>query len=149
MGSLSMKPRKTPSITVDALVVEDGFLLLVKRKNPPHGWALPGGFVDYGEAVETAVVREVEEETGLAVRIRNQFHVYSDPARDPRRHTITVVFDCKRIGGELLAGDDAAEAAFFPLSDLPEPICFDHARIIEDWLVISDGMRPEVRFHSV
>jgi 8-oxo-dGTP diphosphatase len=109
-----------------------GGIVLVRRKNPPHGWALPGGFVDAGETLETAAAREAEEETGLAVRLARQFHTYSDPARDPRRHTISTVF-LADAEGVPRGGDDAAEARVFPPDRLP-PLVFDHARIVADYL---------------
>jgi 8-oxo-dGTP diphosphatase len=122
---------RNPLPTVD-IVIEIGHrIVLIKRKNPPYGWALPGGFVDYGESFETAALREAKEETGLEVTDLRQFHTYSDPARDPRRHTASTVF----IGtaeGIPQAGDDAAEVALFQEQDLP-PLVFDHARILADY----------------
>ena len=103
----------------------------MKRKNPPHGWALPGGFVDAGETLEAAAAREALEETGLAVRLARQFHTYSDPARDPRRHTISTVF-LADADGVPLGGDDAAEARVFPAAELPD-LVFDHAQILADY----------------
>jgi len=110
-------------------------VLLVRRGNPPFRGmhALPGGFVDYGEAVDEAVVREVREETGLITRVRHLVGVYSDPSRDPRGHTVSPVYLLETVGGELVAGDDAAEAAFFPVEQLPE-LAFDHGDIIRDAL---------------
>ncbi|MEM5790090.1 MAG: NUDIX hydrolase, partial [Syntrophobacteraceae bacterium] len=101
-------------------------------KNPPVGWALPGGFVDYGESLETAALREASEETGLEIRDLRQFRAYSDPDRDPRAHTVTVVF----IGtgqGNPAAADDAANLAIFTLNDLPGNLAFDHALILSDY----------------
>ena len=121
-----------PRLTVDAVVFNDrGEVLLIKRRNPPRGWALPGGFVDVGETLETAVARELAEETGLRARSVRQFHTYSDPARDPRHHTVSTVFRVEA-DGTPTAGDDAVDAAFFPPDALPEPVVFDHARIILD-----------------
>jgi len=105
--------------------------VLIKRKNPPYGWALPGGFVDYGESYETAAVREAEEETGLAVTDLAQFHTYSRPDRDTRMHTASTVFTGKA-KGEPVAGDDAGEAGLFSRDDLPE-LAFDHAEILSDY----------------
>ena len=124
---------KFPKVTVDGVVLKDGKVLLVKRKNPPFRdkWALPGGFVDYGETTEDAVVREVLEETGLKTQIDSLFGVYSDPQRDPRGHTITVVYLLEVYGGELKSGDDAADVRFFDLDDLPV-LSFDHEKIIKD-----------------
>ena len=129
--------RRNPLPTVDMLIdMGEGDarrLVLVSRRNPPHGWALPGGFVDYGETVEQAAVREAYEETGLKIEIIRQFHVYSRPDRDPRGHMISTVFVAKA-AGEPKGGDDAAEARAFSLGDLPEEIAFDHRRIIDDYV---------------
>ncbi len=105
---------------------------MIKRKNPPAGWALPGGFVDYGEDLESAAVREAREETGLEVELLRQFHSYSDPSRDPRQHTITTVY-IARASGKPLGGDDAAEARVFSRDRLPEPVVFDHKQILDDY----------------
>lgn len=93
---------------------------------------MPGGFVDYGETVEHAVMREVREETGLDLEDLKQFHVYSDPDRDPRHHTLSVVFTAKG-KGDLQGGDDAELARVFSLDNLPDDIAFDHRKIIEDY----------------
>jgi 8-oxo-dGTP diphosphatase len=108
-------------------------LVLIRRKYPPPGWALPGGFVDAGETLEQAARREALEETSLSVELVRQFHVYSDPARDPRGHTVSVVF-IGRAEGTPSGADDAAEAKAFPRSQLPEPLAFDHGRILADYL---------------
>jgi 8-oxo-dGTP diphosphatase len=124
---------KNPYPTVDLLIeTRPGTVVLVRRQNPPLGWALPGGFVDWGETLEHAARREALEETGLRVTLERQFHTYSDPARDPRHHTITTVFTASA-SGEPVGGDDAAEARVFALDALPGPLVFDHADIIEDW----------------
>ena len=126
--------KKNPVPTVDIVIVQPGKgVALVERRFAPLGWALPGGFVDYGETVEAAAVREALEETHLNVRLRELLGVYSDPARDQRLHTISTVFiavtdEAQQIRG----GDDAAAAAFFPLSGLPE-LAFDHAVILDDF----------------
>jgi 8-oxo-dGTP diphosphatase len=107
--------------------------VLIKRKNPPLGWALPGGFVEQGEALHTACVREVREETGLEVDLSEQFFTYSDPSRDPRQHTTSTVY----IGwaeGEPMGSDDAAEAKGFTLDALPKELAFDHATIVADYV---------------
>ena len=123
---------RNPAPTVDAVILLPGDrVVLVRRRNPPHGWAIPGGFVDEGERLDVAAAREAEEETGLVVDGLEQFHTYSDPARDPRRHTISTVF-LARASGEPTGGDDAAEARAFPWSALPDPIVFDHREILAD-----------------
>lgn len=127
---------RAPSPTVDALIYDERRgIVLVRRKNTPLGWALPGGFVDYGESVEQAAIREAKEETGLDVLLTGLLGVYSDPARDPRGHTISTVFTATARDPEaLVAGDDAADAVFFPLAALPHDIVFDHGKIIEDFV---------------
>jgi len=109
-------------------------VVLVERKNPPLGWALPGGFVDYGETCEAAARREAKEETGLDVVLTGLVGVYSDPARDPRGHTMSVVYAAQALNPDALAaGDDAARALFYPLDALP-PLAFDHGRILGDFM---------------
>jgi 8-oxo-dGTP diphosphatase len=129
---------KNPVPTVDIIIeVTAGTgpgkkIVLIKRRNPPYGWAIPGGFVDYGESLEAAAVREALEETSLAVTLVRQFHTYSDPARDARKHTISTVF-IARAAGTPSAGDDAAEAGLFGIDNLPVPMAFDHADILRDY----------------
>jgi len=125
---------RNPVPTVDIVIRFQGGVVLVKRSNPPLGWALPGGFVDYGETLESAARREAREETGLELANLVQFHAYSDPQRDPRQHTLSLVFTAEG-EGTLQGGDDAAEARVFPLDQLPEPLCFDHAQILADYRV--------------
>lgn len=127
---------RVPSPTVDVLILEAGRgVVLVWRKNAPVGWALPGGFVDYGETVEHAAVREAKEETGLDVTLTGLVGVYSDPARDSRGHTISTVFTARAADAASLAGgDDAEKAAFFPLGSLPDELMFDHCKIIDDFM---------------
>ena len=133
---------RNPKPTVDLLVELQGGLVLIQRKNPPHGWALPGGFVDEWEKVEDAARREAKEETGLDVLLETLLYVYSDPKRDPRHHTITVVFIAQATG-EPIAGDDAQAAEVFQLTDLPDDIVFDHRDIIEDYRIFRmTGERP-------
>lgn len=124
-----------PNLTTDIIIQMEGDphrVVLVRRKNPPPGWSIPGGFVDRGETVEAAAVREAKEETGLDVRLVRQFHVYSDPSRDPRGHTVSVVF-IATASGKPVGGDDAAEAVVFTPETLPEKIAFDHRAILEDY----------------
>ena len=131
-GRTFVRP-KNIRLTVDAIIeTATDTVLLIKRKNPPHGWALPGGFVDYGETVEEAVRREALEETGLRLTSVTLFGVYSDPARDPRSHTVSVVFSALP-RGTVQAGDDAADACGFPLDELPADLVFDHRQILEDF----------------
>lgn len=129
-----MVDRQKLRLTVDVIIeLPNERLVLIRRKNPPPGWALPGGFVDVGETVEDAARREALEETSLSVDLVRQFHVYSDPARDPRGHTVSVVF-IGRAEGTPLGADDAAEARAFPKDGLPEPLAFDHGQILADYL---------------
>ncbi len=123
---------RNPLPTVDLIIESNDGIILIKRKNPPAGWALPGGFVDYGESLEAAAIREAKEETSLEVDIVKQFHTYSDPERDPRHHTITTVF-IARAKGRPSAGDDAKAAGIFRRENLPEQIAFDHREIINDY----------------
>jgi 8-oxo-dGTP diphosphatase len=131
-----MHPTNLPRLTVDIIIQMKGDadqIVLIKRRNPPAGWALPGGFVDYGETVEAAAVREALEETSLQVKLARQFHVYSDPRRDPRGHTVSVVFIASA-EGEPVGADDAAEARVFEMNALPGEIAFDHRQILLDYL---------------
>ncbi len=126
-----------PVPTVDIIIEmksrsEGTGVVLILRKNDPKAWALPGGFVDYGETLEEAAVREAKEETGLRVRALSQFHAYSDPRRDPRQHTISTVFIAKAVGNPRPA-DDAARAGIFTEENLPSPLAFDHRKILEDY----------------
>lgn len=123
----------TPSPTVDIIIETDGGIVLIKRKNPPSGWAMPGGFVDYGETVEEAAVREAKEETGMDVTLEGILGVYSNPMRDPRFHTISTVFKARASG--VPAGlDDAEEARVFSLDSIPESLAFDHEKILADYI---------------
>ena len=135
------KKYRNPFPTVDIIIEvneeraishKENKIVLIKRKNPPHGWALPGGFVDYGESLEQAAIREAKEETSLDVELIRQFHTYSDPSRDPRHHTLSTVYiACSN--GIPKAADDAAEIGIFTASSLPEPVVFDHKSIIDDY----------------
>jgi len=128
-------PERQPRLAADCIIRLEGApdsVVLIRRKNPPHGWAIPGGFVDLGESVEAAAIREMKEETGLDVTLVRQFHTYSDPARDPRGHTVTVVF----IGvaaGTPSGGDDALEARAYAKDHLPRDLAFDHAQVLDDY----------------
>lgn len=124
---------KNPVPTVDIIISVGGQgVVLIRRKNYPYGWALPGGFVDYGETVEEASIREAREETSLAIEAVRQFRVYSAPDRDPRQHTISVVFTA-RAQGTPRAADDAEAVGVFTAETLPQPLAFDHAQILADY----------------
>jgi len=124
---------QSPKITVDGVLFKDDKILLVQRKYPPFQgmWALPGGFVEYGETTENAVVREIKEETGLETTIQSLLGVYSNPNRDPRGHTISVVYILEKSKGMVTGGDDAAKARFHRINMLPE-LSFDHDTIVKD-----------------
>jgi 8-oxo-dGTP diphosphatase len=127
-----MPEHKNPAPTVDVVIqLPADRVVLVKRRFPPPGWALPGGFVDEGETVEAAATREAREETGLEVELVDLLWVYSDPRRDPRRHTMSVVF-LGRADGEPKGADDAEEARAFAWDALPSPLAFDHADVLRD-----------------
>ncbi len=126
-------PRPTcPPIAADVIIEIDGRIVLIERRNYPYGWAIPGGFVDIGETVEDAAVREMREETGLEVEIVDMMGVYSRPDRDPRGHTVSVVY-VGRAHGTPQAADDAKSAALFYPDALPSPLAFDHAEILADY----------------
>jgi 8-oxo-dGTP diphosphatase len=131
----------TPLLTVDALIIYEEKIVLIKRINPPYEnmFALPGGFVEIGETVETAVVREAKEETGLDVEIIRLLGVYSDPKRDPRGHTVSVCFIVEG-SGKLKAGDDAKDAELFDIYNVPE-LAFDHNKIIKDAISIMENLQ--------
>jgi 8-oxo-dGTP diphosphatase len=132
---------RNPVPTVDIIIETAGGIVLIERKNPPHGWALPGGFVDYGEGFEDAARREAAEETGLEVTLTLQFHTYSDPKRDARQHTASTVF-VATADGLPLAADDAKDAGVFGEGTLP-PLVFDHDRILRDYFEFKrSGRRP-------
>jgi ADP-ribose pyrophosphatase YjhB (NUDIX family) len=124
---------QNPFPTVDIIIeIESRGIVLIKRKNPPYGWAIPGGFVDYGESLEDAAIREAKEETNLEVKLIRQFHTYSDPKRDPRHHSISTVYVAKGKGIPK-AKDDAVEIGIFIQSNLPDQIAFDHRSILNDY----------------
>jgi 8-oxo-dGTP diphosphatase len=131
----------TPLVAVDIIIEVEGGLVLIERKNPPHGWALPGGFVDVGESVAHAAVREAKEETSLDVTLHEQFFTYSDPTRDPRGATVSIVFVATATGTPR-AADDARNLAVYALDKLPA-LAFDHAQILADYAAWrTDGKRP-------
>lgn len=121
-----------PYSTVDIIIEVDGGIVLIERKNPPFGWAIPGGFVDYGETLEDCAVREAREETSLDIYDLEQMHTYSDPQRDPRFHTICTVF-VARAKGKPQGADDALQAKAFKLNALPKNFAFDHSEILADY----------------
>jgi ADP-ribose pyrophosphatase YjhB (NUDIX family) len=124
---------QNPIPTVDIIIeIESKGVVLIKRKNPPYGWAIPGGFVDYGESLEEAAIREAKEETNLDVKLVRQFHTYSDPKRDPRHHSISTVYIAKG-KRKPKAKDDALEIGIFNESTLPDDIAFDHRLILKDY----------------
>jgi 8-oxo-dGTP diphosphatase len=135
MSTVNDRIYRNPVPTVDIIIEltdrDDRPIVLIERANPPYGWALPGGFVDYGESVETAAMREAKEETGLDLELLRQFHVYSAPDRDPRQHTISIVFIAAATG-EPIAQDDAKNIAIYLPGNLP-PLCFDHGQILADY----------------
>lgn len=134
---------RNPAPTADVVIYEpDRGVVIIKRKNPPYGYAIPGGFIDEGEQAEVAAIREMKEETGLDVELLGILGVSSRPDRDPRQHTLTVVYIGKAKNPEdLRAGDDALEAAFYPLDKLPSPLAFDHADILENFRQYLEGKR--------
>lgn len=125
---------RNPFPTVDVIIeTKDGGIVLIERKNPPYGWAIPGGFVDYGESLESAAVREAKEETSLDVELLSQFRAYSEPDRDPRQHTISFVFVARSANGQPQAADDAVNIGVFKRDTLPSQLAFDHGRILQDY----------------
>ncbi len=128
--------RRSPAPTVDIIIeIPLKGIVLIQRANPPLGWALPGGYVDYGESLEAAACREALEETGLKVELLGQLHTYSDPRRDPRQHNISTVFVARALGTPK-AADDARSLEIFRLEDLPQEMAFDHAAILADYLKV-------------
>lgn len=130
---------RNPFPTVDIIIeIKERGIVLIMRKNAPRGWALPGGFVDYGESLEAAAIREAREETGLDIAILGQLHTYSKPDRDPRHHTISTVF-VATAAGIPVGADDAREAVIFKEDDLPRTLMFDHAEILKDYFQVKRG----------
>ena len=139
---------RNPVPTVDVIIelIEQPHrpIVLISRKNPPYGWAIPGGFVDYGETVEAAARREAQEEVSLEVELIEQFLVYSDPQRDSRQHTLSVVFIATG-KGKPQAADDAKEVGIFLPWSIPSNLCFDHDKILKDyWRYRHYGIRPRL-----
>lgn len=131
-----LRRHRNPVPTVDIIIeIPDKGLILIQRANPPLGWALPGGYVDYGESLEDAARREAREETSLEVELLGQFHTYSDPRRDPRQHNISTVF-VAWAAGVPRAADDARNLRIFPPDDLPRALTFDHGQILADYLKV-------------
>ncbi len=130
-----MSKYRNPALTVDIIIVEDEKVVLIKRLNNPYKdcWAIPGGFVDYGERVEDAAVREASEETSLEVELTKLVGVYSDPDRDPRGHTVSITYTARIIGGQLRSDSDAKDVKFVDISELKDmDLAFDHNMILED-----------------
>lgn len=141
-----MATYRNPAPTVDIIIelIDRPLrpIVLIARKNIPYGWAIPGGFVDYGESIETAAIREAQEEVSLKVELVEQFQVYSDPQRDPRQHTLAIAFIATATG-EPQAADDAKDLGIFNQSEIPSNLCFDHDRIIREyWHYRNYGIRP-------
>jgi 8-oxo-dGTP diphosphatase len=136
----SVKQYRNPFPTVDIIIELEGGIVLIERRNKPLGWALPGGFVDYGESLESAAVREAREETSLEISNLRLLGCYSDPARDDRMHTISTVYIAKGYGIPI-AADDALNLAIFRLDSLPEQLCFDHAKILADYSAFAQALR--------
>lgn len=130
--------KKSPRITADIIIeLEDKGIVLIKRKNPPVGWALPGGFLDYGESLEVCAVREAKEETSLDIKLKGQLHTYSTLERDPRWHTVTTVFVASS-SGVPKASTDASEIGVFKRNEIPEDLVFDHNKILENYFKAKD-----------
>ncbi len=128
-----MTTYRNPYPTADIIIERPEGIVFVERRNPPYGYALPGGFIEYGESAEAAAIREAKEETGLDVTLTRLLGVYSDPKRDPRHHTLSVVY-VGRADGEPKAGDDAKSLIIANPETPPEPLAFDHAKIVADYL---------------
>ena len=141
------KTHRNPLPTVDIIIEVKGGIVLIERKNPPDGWAIPGGFLDYGESVEDCAIREAREETGLNIRLKDLLYVYSRPDRDPRHHTLTTVF-IATADGLPVAADDAKAASVFSAQTLPASLAFDHADILADYFQFRDGVDRRTVFHN-
>jgi len=139
----------TPNLAADTIIElidePDTPIVLIQRKNPPEGWAIPGGFVDVGERLEQAAIREAREETSLDVRLKVLLGVYSDPKRDPRGHTITAVYIAQATG-KPTAQDDALKVDIFAFDRLPKPLAFDHSQVLADyWRYRKAGLVAPIR----
>lgn len=137
-------PVPTVDIIIELIDQPHRPIILIERQNPPYGWALPGGFVDYGESVEKAAIREAQEEVSLNINLIEQFQVYSQPDRDPRQHTLSVVFIATATG-TAKASDDAKNLGIFLPWEIPSNLCFDHAQILQDYRQYRNyGIRPRL-----
>ncbi|MHC1598786.1 MAG: NUDIX domain-containing protein [Candidatus Methanofastidiosia archaeon] len=136
-----MHKQKRPSLAVDGFLTDGKYILLIRRKNPPYEsfWALPGGFVEYGETVENAVIREIKEETGLVIFAPILIGVFSKKNRDPRGHVISCAFLCNHTLENFSPGSDAADARIFELGNMPKNIAFDHQDIIKQGKKLLNG----------
>ena len=138
-------PAPTVDIIIELIDRPGRPIVLIERKNEPMGWAIPGGFVDYGESIETAATREAEEEVSLKVKLIEQFYVYSAPDRDPRQHTLSIVF-IATAKGKPVAADDAKNLGIFNQYDLPQNLCFDHNRVLQDyWNYRNYALKPRIQ----
>ena len=137
-------PAPTVDIIIELIDRPNRPIILIERLNPPHGWAIPGGFIDYGESAETSAKREAMEEIGLAIALVDLLGVYSDPARDPRQHTLSTVYIATAVGNPN-AGDDAKTVKVANIWEIPQNLCFDHDRILHDYLQYRNyGIRPRI-----
>ncbi len=137
-------PAPTVDIIIELIDRPHRPIVLIERLNPPHGWAIPGGFIDYGNSAETTAHREAIEETGLKIELVDLLGAYSDPNRDERQHTISLTYIATS-KGEPIAGDDAKNVRVIPIWEIPENLCFDHDRILHDYLQYRNyGMRPRL-----
>ncbi|MBE9047543.1 NUDIX hydrolase [Pleurocapsales cyanobacterium LEGE 10410] len=138
-------PAPTVDIIIELIDRPRRPIVLIERQNEPYGWAIPGGFVDYGESIETAAIREAKEEVSLDVELIEQFYVYSAPERDPRQHTLAIAF-IATAKGKPIAADDAKNLGIFNQDDLPQNLCFDHDRILQDyWNYRNYGLKPRIK----
>jgi ADP-ribose pyrophosphatase YjhB (NUDIX family) len=144
-GNATMNNHPYP--TVDIIIEIKDRIVLIERRFKPFGWAIPGGFVEYGETVQSCARREAMEETSLDITIIHLLGVYSDPVRDPRQHTVSTVF-IARAAGTPCAGDDAKSAGLFDEDSLPEPVIFDHSKILNDYFLWKKDPHFEFPYYS-